>query len=125
MTKGQNSQKVQQSKQHKIVEQTDTLDTQAGIRYSNNNEAFYMEILKEFVDAYGQSNELFSKLVREHRYEQVKMLCLDMKGLTGTIGAKDMYELINQINQCVIYNKQELLVSYTDTYQKTMGILLT
>ena len=120
MTKGKNSQKVQQSKQHKIVEQTGTLDTQVGIRYSNNNEAFYMEILKEFVDAYGQSSEQFAKLVREHRYEQVKMLCLDMKGLTGSIGAKDMYELINQINQCVIYNKQELLVNHTDTYQKEL-----
>jgi len=110
-------QKVQH---HKIVEQTDTLDTQAGIRYSNNNEAFYMEVLKEFMDAYGQSSEQFAKLVREHRYEQVKMLCLDMKGLAGSIGAKDMYELINQINQCVIYNKQELLVSYTDRYQKEL-----
>jgi DNA-binding response OmpR family regulator len=120
MNGGQASQKVQHNKQHKITEQTDILDTQAGLRYSNNNEAFYMEILKEFVDAYGQSNELFSKLVREHRYEQVKMLCLDMKGLTGTIGAKDMYELIDQISQCVIYNKQELLVNYIDTYQKEL-----
>ena len=120
MNGGQAGQKVQHNKQHKTVEQTDVLDTQAGIRYSNNNEAFYMEILKEFVDAYGQSNELFVKLVREHRYEQIKILCLDMKGLTGTIGAKDMYELIDQINQCVIYNKQELLVNYTDTYQKEL-----
>lgn len=103
---------------HKIVEQINTLDIQAGIRYSNNNEAFYMEILKEFMDAYGQSNELFVKLVIEHRYEQVKMLCLDMKGLTGTIGAKDMHQLINEIYQRVIYNKQELLPNYIDTYQK-------
>ena len=35
--------KVQHSK---IVEQTDVLDIQVGMRYSNNNEAFYMEILK-------------------------------------------------------------------------------
>ena len=111
------SKKVQH---HKKVEQTDTLDIQSGIRYSNNNQALYMEILKEFMDAYGQSSELFVKLVREHRYEQVKMLCLDMKGLTGTIGAKDMYGLINQISQCILYNKKELLGSYTDAYQKEL-----
>jgi len=108
-------QKVQQ---HKIIEQTDTLNIQAGIRYSNNNQAFYVEILKEFVDAYGQSSELFVKLVREHRYEQIKMLCLDLKGLTGAIGAKDMYQLMNEIHQRLLYNKQELLPNYIDIYQE-------
>ncbi len=112
--------KGQKVQHHKIVEQTDTLDTKAGIRYSNNNQAFYIEILKEFVDAYGQSNELFVKLVREHRYEQVKMLCLDMKGLTGTIGAKDMHTLVIEIYQRVVYNKQELLPNYIDMYQKEL-----
>ncbi len=101
-----------------IVEQTDALDIQAGIRYSDNNQAFYVEILKEFMDAYGQSSELFTKLVREHRYEQVKMLCLDMKGLTGAIGATDMHKLINEIHQQIVYNKQELLPNYIGTYQK-------
>ena len=114
INKGQN---VQHIKQYKIVKQTNVLDVDVGIKYANNNQAFYMEILEEFIEAYGQSGELFAKLVREHRYEQVKMLCLDMKGLTGTIGAKEMHELINQISQCMIYNKQELLIDYTDTYQ--------
>jgi len=101
-----------------IVEQTEALDIQAGIRYSDNNQAFYVEILKEFMDAYGQSSELFTKLVREHRYEQIKMLCLDMKGLTGAIGATDMHKLINEIHQHIVYNKQELLPNYIGTYQK-------
>jgi len=117
INKGQNEQHI---KQHKIVKQTDILDIDVGIKYANNNQAFYMEILEEFIDAYGQSSELFARLVREHRYEQVKMLCLDMKGLTGTIGAKEMYELIDQISQCMIYNKQELLVNYTDEYQQEL-----
>ncbi len=108
-------QKVQYQK---IIEHSDVLDIQSGIKYSNNNPALYMEILKEFSDAYGQSNELFVKWVIEHRYDQIRMLCLDMKGLTGTIGAKDMYELINEIHQRVIYNQQNFLPNYIDTYQK-------
>lgn len=108
---------------HKIVKQIDALDIEAGIRYSNHNQAFYIEILKEFMDAYGQSSELFSKLVREHRYEQIKMLCLDMKGLTGTIGAKEMHRTINEITQCMLYNKQELLGNYTDIYQNELDKL--
>lgn len=104
----------------KIVKQTDTLDIQAGISHSNNNRAFYVEILKEFVDAYGQSSELFAKLVREQRYEQVKMLCLDMQGLTGAIGATDMYSLIVEVYQLIVYNKKELLPNYIDVYQKEL-----
>ncbi len=111
---------VEKSKEPKRVVDTNILDIAIGIKYSSNNEAFYMEILKEFMDAYGESAELFTKLVREHRYEQVKMLFLDMKGLTATIGAKDMYALINNINQCMIYNKKEELVNYTDSYTKEL-----
>jgi CheY-like chemotaxis protein len=117
------SQTLQPDTQHTMMEQTDTLDIQVGTKYSNNNQALYMEILKEFVDAYGQSDELFVKLVREHRYEQIKMLCLDMKGLTGTIGAKDMYNLIIEIYQQIAYNKKELLPNYIDVYQKELAKL--
>ncbi len=112
-----------QNKQYRVPVSTSTLDIQVGIKYSNNNEALYIEIVREFRDAYGDSSTLFEKLVKEHRYEQVKMLCLDMKGLSGTIGAKEMYDLINQINQCVIYNKRELLVNYIDVYQKELSKL--
>ncbi len=114
------NQQAEYNKKHKVIEKSDVLDIQSGIKYANNNEAFYIEILKEFIDAYGESSELFAKLVREHRYEQVKMLCLGMKGLTGAIGAKDMHDLINQIMQCVIYNKKEVLGNYTTTYQQEL-----
>jgi CheY-like chemotaxis protein len=109
--------------QHKTVESTNVLDIKAGTRYSNNNEALYLEILKEFMDAYGESAELFEKLVREHRYEQIKMLCLDMKGLTGTIGAKEMYKLILEIQQKVLLNKKEVLVDYTEPYKRELSRL--
>ena len=117
------AQEEQYDTPYTVMESTDTLDIQAGTKYTNNNQAFYMEIVKEFVDAYGQSDVLFEKLVREHRYEQIKMLCLDMKGLTGTIGAKDMYDLIMEIYQLILYNKKALLDNYIDIYQKELAKL--
>jgi CheY-like chemotaxis protein/signal transduction histidine kinase len=98
----------------------DVLDVEKGIAYANHNSGFYMEILKEFLDAYGESAEVFAKLVREHRYEQIKMLCIDMKGLTGTIGAKEMFGLILEIHQCLLYNKETLLENYTDAYARKL-----
>ena len=99
------------------------LDIQKGVAYANRNEGFYMEILREFMDAYGESAELFAKLVREHRYEQLKMLCLDMKGLTGTIGASEMFGLIGKIHQKVLYHQEDMLEDYIEPYQKSLSEL--
>ncbi len=99
------------------------LNTVQGIRYANHSKALYMEVLKEFHAAYGQSADVFKTLVQEHRYEQVKMLCIDMRGLSGTIGAEDMLELVNEILQRILYNKQELLQNYIEKFENTMNVL--
>ncbi|WP_373028325.1 response regulator [Sulfurovum sp.] len=93
------------------------INIENGIRHANNSEALYLEVLKEFSTAYGTSDEIFAKLIKEHRYEQVKMLCIDMKGLTGTIGAEDMHTLINEILHQILYKKYELLINYNEKYK--------
>ncbi|MEN8727148.1 MAG: response regulator [Sulfurovum sp.] len=93
------------------------INLETGIKHANNSEALYREVLKEFTTAYGASDEIFIKLIQEHRYEQVKMLCIDMRGLTGTIGAEDMYTLINEILHQILYKKYELLVNYNEKYK--------
>jgi CheY-like chemotaxis protein len=98
----------------------DILDIQKGISYANHNTGFYMEILREFLDAYGESADVFAKLVREHRYEQIKMLCIDMKGLTGSIGAKEMFGLILEVHQYLLYHKESLLENYVDAYAEKL-----
>ena len=93
------------------------LNIEEGLAHMKQNNAFYKEVLKEFMDAYRNSDALFEKLVKEQRFTQVKMLCFDMKGLTGTIGAKEMHVIINEIHQHLIYKKPELLHSYVSRYK--------
>jgi CheY-like chemotaxis protein/signal transduction histidine kinase len=93
------------------------INIENGIKHANKSEALYIEVLKEFSTAYGSSDEIFTKLIQEHRYEQVKMLCVDMKGLTGSIGAEDMHTLINEILQQILYKKYELLINYNEKYK--------
>jgi len=102
------------------VKEIDGLDVEAGIQYANGNPAIYMEVLNEFLEAYGESGDAFAKLVQENRSEQIKMLSLDMKGLTGAIGAKDMFVQVNEIHKLFIYNNQHLLPKYVDGYQKEL-----
>lgn len=102
------------------LELIDGINIEEGIKHSNGNEALYMELLSEFYKTYGGSSDLFEKLLEEHRYEQIKMLCLDMKGLAGIIGAEDMYNKVDEIHKLFIYNNQSLLENYTHEYQDEM-----
>lgn len=92
------------------------IDIEEGIKHSNNSEALYLEVLKEFSEAYGESGTIFEKLVKEHRYEQIKMLCIDMKGLTGAIGAYDMHQLVTEILQMLLYKKYDIVGNYKEKY---------
>ncbi len=118
----ENPNKHNESRLPNIIDNCDFpgLNVSIGISHSNNSEALYLEILKEFIDAYGKSYEVFRTLVSEHRYEQLKMLCLDMSGLSGTIGAEDMNVKIVEVQKLLLYNNHELLHNYVDIYKKEL-----
>jgi len=99
------------------------LDIVHGIAHANNNKVLYMEILSEFMEAYGKSDILFKKLVSEYRYEQIKMLCIDMRGLTGTIGAQKMLEVVNTVHKAILYKNEATLPQLIETYHRELVIL--
>jgi CheY-like chemotaxis protein len=101
----------------RTVKEYEGIDIKRGIEHSNHSEALYIEVLKEFLDAYGDSDEVFLRLVQEHRYAQIKMLCVDMKGLTGTIGANEMHKLVTEILQLLLYNRESLIANYKEAYR--------
>ena len=101
------------------------LDITLGLKNMKGNDISYRAVLKEFLDAYAQSDEVFKNLVKDQRFGQVKMLCFDMKGLTGSIGAKEMHVLINEIYQHIVYKKPELIHSYVLRYNETFSTLRT
>ena len=117
--------KVQKSKidKEKPLENYEGLSVEKGLIKMSKNAIFYKEVLREFLDAYGESDILFEKLVKEKRYEQIKMLCLDMKGLAGTIGAVEMYSILNEIHQHLIYKKPELVDGYVKRFKETFQTL--
>ena len=85
------------------------IDVKRAVGQMNGNSELYKEVLMEFKDAYGHSDETLKKLVNDHRFEQAKMLCLDLKGLSGSICADDMYALSSEIHKQLIYKKYDLL----------------
>jgi len=102
----------------------DGLDIEDGLTHVGDNIIFYKQVLQEFVDAYAQSDETYERLVEEQRYGQIKILCMDMKGITSTIGAKNMHVVLNEIHQYLIYKKPELIHSYVKTYKVELDKLI-
>ncbi len=107
-----------------VTPSLDGLDIREGIRYANSDEALYIEVLREFVGYYGESADLFQRLVDEKRFEQIKMLCLDMKGLAGAIGAQDMHRKVDEIHKLFIYGNQTFLPKCAIGYREELEKLV-
>jgi len=95
----------------------DGLNIETGIQNTDNSDIFYKEVLIEFKDAYANTDKTFKKLIEDQRVEQLRLLCLDIKGLSGAIGAIDMHDLATEVLQRLIFKKYELLPNYIKLYQ--------
>jgi len=95
----------------------DGLNIELGISKSAYNEIFYKEILIEFKDAYQTSDQQFKKLLNDFRYEQLRILCLDIKGLSGTIGAENIHKLITEIIKKIILKKYDTIPELIAEYE--------
>jgi len=115
---------AQQEQPKEQIQQLNGLDVQKGMQLSNTNDIFYKEILAEFKDAYKESDKIFEKLVNDFRYEQLRILCVDVKGLSGSIGAKDMHDLSTEILQRILYKKYDLMPTFIDKYRVTLQTLI-
>ena len=100
-----------------------TLNINTGIKNTDNNDIFYKEVLQEFKDAYSNTSHTVATLVEEHRFEQLRMLCLDLKGLAGAIGASNMHSLSTEILQLLIFKKYDLLSEYVKKYTDELNRL--
>ena len=109
-------------KEEKILHY-DGLDIKRGTRQANNNEEFYKEILLEFLMTYQDSAQIFEKLIHDFRYEQVRMYCLDIKGLSGLIGAMELHNLMVEIHHQLIFKKFDMLDGYVQPFHKTVNTL--
>ncbi|MDY0116656.1 MAG: response regulator [Sulfurimonadaceae bacterium] len=99
------------------------LDREKGIAKANGSEEFYKEILREFYETYKNSAKIFEKLIHDYRYEQVRMLCLDIKGLAGSIGANELHDLMFDIHQKLIFKKFDMLPEYINPFQEKLTVL--
>ena len=110
----------------KVVEPNDDhiLNIKRGIFNSNSNRLLYRELLNEFVEAYGKSDIVFETLIKEHRYEQLKMMAIDIRGISATIGAYSMNKEIEKISKDIVFKRYENLDDAISIYKRELRKLL-
>jgi CheY-like chemotaxis protein len=108
-----------QVKEKKIPE-LKSLDIKQGLENAKNSELFYKEILDEFLDAFGESGKLMEKLLYDFRYEQARILAIDIRGLSGAIGANRLHELSKEILQLLLFKKYDILEAKVKEFQEEM-----
>ncbi|MDQ7067953.1 MAG: response regulator [Sulfurimonas sp.] len=101
----------------------DGLNITLGISKSSSSEVFYKEILSEFKDAYGDTDKVFHKLLEDYRYEQLRILCIDIKGLTGSIGAEKLHNIVTDMLQKLSLKKYDYLPELIIQYTKELKLI--
>ncbi|NPA66551.1 MAG: response regulator [Epsilonproteobacteria bacterium] len=112
--------KTKEIEEKKELPKLEVLDVKKGIELNKEDEIFYKEVLKEFQDAFGKSDELYQKLVQDFRYEQLRMFIVDLRGITSAIGANKLHELSLEILHLLLFKKYNLLDDYIDKFKEEM-----
>ena len=99
------------------------LETRRAMAGLQNDVLLDREVLREFRDLYGESDLLFEKLIRDTRYEQLRTLCIDLRGLTGSIGARGLFDVVSETQTMLVYRKYDLLERYITMYRQELNLL--
>jgi len=121
--KDTNTKIIHEEKEKEITE-LKGLDIKTGIQKAASSEIFYKEILSEFKDAYKDSPQQLSKYVEDFRFEQLKILALDIKGLSGTIGAKELHDSITKIIKAVVLKDYVSIKELLEIYQTNLNTVM-
>jgi len=99
------------------------LDITRGIMQSNNNYLTYIDVLKGFRDAYGESSEIFAEFMAEKEYDKAKELVIDVKGLAKIIAAHDLYNMLVEIEKLFVKHNYSQIERYISRYEDELDKL--
>ena len=107
-----------------IVGDIQGLNIEKGLSNTNENIALYRELLTEFSAAYKDSPSFIENLYEGAYYQGMLAFCIDMKGLSGTIGAHDVSHVIEKMHAALLEREYEAVSVLVAEYKKHMKNLI-
>jgi CheY-like chemotaxis protein len=92
------------------------LDTKVGLEHTNNDSGLYRMLLQDFLQQYADSPSRFRKMVEAKDFESLHRLVIDLEGLTGMLGAMELYQLLLEVNRILGQGTTMLLIDYAEEY---------
>lgn len=103
---------------------TAVLDQQLGMKNMGGNIELYQQVLKEY---HNENQDTLVKLeaaVHEKRYTDAAQIVHKIKGGSGSIGAKSLYETAISLQKAFNEEKQDEITPLHDRFSKLLGKLL-
>ncbi|ADV46190.1 response regulator [Nitratifractor salsuginis] len=101
-----------------LVTNANILDIRSAMAHTNNNDSLYRSLLDEFLKEYADCDQRFKQLVEAKEYEELHRLLIDLNGLTGMLGAMELYALVDRLKQIVEKGTHTLLEDYPSECHK-------
>jgi len=97
----------------------EVLDPSVGLEHTNDDAGLYRSLLEDFMRQYGDSPRQFREMVEAKDYDGVHRLVIDLEGLSGMLGAMELYRLLLAVNQILERGTTMLLGDYVEEYAET------
>jgi CheY-like chemotaxis protein len=103
--------------------ETDRLvfDPTVGLEHTNEDRTLFRSLLEDFLGQYSDSPVKFREMVQARDYEGIQRLVIDLEGLSGMLGAMELYRLLLSMNQILKKGTTMLLGDYAEEYAETFG----
>jgi len=112
--------KQQERESQKQTDLKDVLNIHSGIEHTNHNENLYKSILFEFLQKYGNADKVFKDFIRKGDFKGLKAYMTDLEGLTGTIGADELYSIVKRINSLITKSEFNELQKSISRFQNSL-----
>jgi len=95
------------------------LDERKGLEFTNGDRELYQTILEDFLQRYEQAPDEFARLIKEKDLSGLKTLIIDLEGLSGTMGASELYKEVLKIKELLEQAPIAMLQEYEPTFRET------
>lgn len=107
-----------------LLRNTEALNAEEGLEISGGDIELYKEILTEFVQTYGDSDDMLNGYFVHDDAEAAKSLLLDIRGIAANIGAKQLSDTAEELREAILDNIEVKYNALFEKYREQLAALL-
>jgi len=108
-----------------LLLKTEALNAEEGLEISGGDTELYKEILTEFVQTYGNSDDVLNGYFVHDDTEASKSLLLDIRGIAANIGAKQLSDTAEELREAILDNIEVKYNTLFEKYKEQLAALLS